>query len=250
MNARADNATQVARCSSWHPGFVLIWLACIIGGFLGGAVVYKIHPLFAYTDLPEMGLDASAELIQQHREAVFEFRSRNYAADLGIIGLVLGLSFGAFAGGKRRLLAALTGGLVGSLLGATLGFLGGLYVASTIWVNAEQTLQASLGLQAIVWGLVLAGIVWAVAAANVGAFAAIKYGAVGLVAGFFVAVAQFVISTYNFPASNPLFLVPERSSEQLYWLVAFPIVSALILAFGLRKRSSETIPPENLTPVP
>lgn len=66
-------------------------------------------------------------------------------------------------------MAAFAGGLAGTLFGAALGFLGGLYVARTILLNAEQTLHESLGLQAIVWGLVLAGIVWSVAAANVGA---------------------------------------------------------------------------------
>jgi amino acid transporter len=227
----------------------LILFACIIGGFIGGAVVFKIHPLFAYTDLPEMGLDASAEIVQQHRDAEFEFRSRNYCADLGIIGLILGLSFGAFAGGAHRLRAVFAGGLAGTLLGAGQGFLGGLYVARTTLQNAQQTLHESLGLQAIVWGLVLAGIVWAVAASNVGALSAIQYSFVGLMAGFTVAVTQFVVSSFKFPASNPLFLVPERSSEQIYWLIAFPIVSGLILAFGLRRRGSETIPEERVASV-
>ena len=117
-----------------------ILLACVVGGFLGGSIVYKVHPLFAYTDLPEIGLDASAELVQEHRDAAFQFRSWNYSADFAIIGSILGLSFGAFAGGSRRLPATIVGGLVGGLLGAGLGFLGGLYVAKTILLNAEQTL--------------------------------------------------------------------------------------------------------------
>lgn len=249
MKPPVDSSKQLTRCPSWDPGFLWVLLACIIGGFLGGTVVYKLHPLFAYAELPEMGLNASAEVIQQHRDAAFEYHSRNYGAELGIIGLILGLTFGAFAGGNRRLLSAFSGGFAGSLLGAGLGFVGGLYIAKTQLVNAEQTLSESLGLQAIVWGLVLAGIVWSVAAANIGAICAAKYGLVGLLAGFSVAVTHFVVSSYKFPASNPLFLVPERSSERIYWLVAFPIVCGLILAFGLRSRRSETTSDERVTPV-
>ena len=223
-----------------------ILLACVVGGFLGGSIVYKVHPLFAYTDLPEIGLDASAELVQEHRDAAFQFRSWNYSADFAIIGSILGLSFGAFAGGSRRMPATIAGGLVGGLLGAGLGFLGGLYVAKTILLNAEQTLQESLGLQAAVWGLILAGIVWSVAATNLGVQSALTPGFVGLLAGLLVAMEHFVVGSFKFPTSNPLFLVPEGATERLYWLIAFPVVSGLILAIGLRSQKSARQPDEKV----
>ncbi len=226
-----------------------ILLACVVGGFLGGSIVHKIHPLFAYRDLPQIDLGASAKLVQEHRDAAFEFRSWNYGADLAIIGSVLGLSFGAFAGGRRRLPAIVAGGLAGGLLGASLGFLGGLYVAKTILLNAEQTLQESLGLQAVVWGLILSGIVWSVAATNLGVKTAATHGFVGLLAGLLVAVVQFVVTSFKFPSSNPLFLVPESATERLYWLVAFPVISGLILASGLRNQGSARHPDDAVTPV-
>ena len=236
MNPSVDQSEQLSLPLSWNPGFLLILLACILGGFFGGAIVHQVHPLFAYTDLPEIDLGASAKLVQQHRDAAFEYRSWNYGADLAIIGLAFGMTFGAFTGGSRRLLSIIAGGLAGSLMGAGVGYLGGLYVAKTILLNAEQTLQASMGLQAIVWGLILSSIVCAVAAANIGTLSAGKYCYAGLVAGFSVAVTQFVVSSCKFPASNPLFLVPEQSTERIYWLAAFPIVSGLVLAFVLRRR--------------
>ncbi len=224
----------------WNPGFALTLLACVVGGFVGGVIVHQMHPLFAYKDLPPIELGASAELVQQHREAATEYRSNNYGAELAIVGLVLGLAFGLLAGGPKRILAAIMGGLGGAVSGAALGFLGGRFVANSLFQNQQQTLQASMGLQAAVWGLIFASVVWLVAAANVGVIRGLQQGLVGFIAGGLVAVSQFVISSFMFPAANPLFLIPEESSERIYWLIAFPVVSGLVLAVGLSARKSNS----------
>lgn len=222
----------------WNPGFVLPLLACIVGGFLGGVIVHQIHPLFAYEDLPPIELGASAELVELHREAGSKYHSHNYGVELAIVGLVLGLAFGLLAGGPKRLFAGIAGGLGGASAGGSLGYFGGRIVANSLFQNQQQTLQASMGLQSIVWGLIIASIVWFVAAVNVGLIRSLQYGIVGLIAGGVVAVAQFVISSFMFPTANPLFLIPEESSERIYWLLAFPIVSGLVLAMGLSRLSA------------
>jgi len=233
MAPSSEQTNQLPYSISWQPNFALTLVLCVLGGFLGGGIVHQLHPLFAYADLPPIELGASAELVQQHRDAAFEYRSMNYGAELAIIGLTLGLAFGGVSGSPERLLSILVGGLAGALFGAALGFFGGRFVANTIFQNQQQTLQASMGLQAAVWGLILGSIVWPVAAVHVGVTRASKYGLIGLIAGVSVAVTQFVVSSFVFPTSNPLFLVPEESSERIYWIVAFPIVAGLVLAFGL-----------------
>ena len=233
MTPPADQTNQLPNPLVWQPGFVVTLILCLFGGFVGGAIVHQLHPLFAYADLPQIELGASAELVQQHRDAAFEYRSMNYGAELAIIGLVLGFAFGAVSGSPKRLLSIFVGGNAGALFGAGLGFFGGQFVANTIFQNQQQTLFATLGLQAGVWGLIIGSIVWSVASVNVGVTRASKYGLIGLIAGVFVAVTQFVVSSFVFPTSNPMFLVPEKSSERIYWIIGFPIVSGLILAFGL-----------------
>ena len=233
MTLSADRTNQLPHPIVWQPRFVLTIILSVLGGFVGGGIVHQLHPLFAYADLPPYNLEASAELIKQHRDAAFEYQSKNYGAELAIIGLTFGLAFGAVSGSPKRLLSIFVGGFTGALFGAALGFFGGRFVANTIYQNQQQTLQDSMGLQASVWGLILGSIVWSVAAVHVGASRAFKYGLIGLIAGVSVAVTQFVVSSFVFPTSNPLFLVPEKSSERIYWMIAFPIVSGLILAFGL-----------------
>jgi hypothetical protein len=221
----------------WNPGFLLPLLACLFGGGVGGAIVHQIHPVFAYRDLPPIELGASAELVQMHRDAASQYRSHNYAIELAVAGLVLGLAFGLLAGGPKRMRAAIMGGLGGGLSGSASGFFGGKMVANSLFQNQQQTLQASMGLQAVVWGLIFASIVGFVAAANVGLMRSVRYALVGFIAGGAVAVVQFVVSSFVFPAANPLFLIPEVSAERIYWLIAFPIVSGLVLALGLRRKS-------------
>jgi hypothetical protein len=223
----------------WQAGFFLTFIVCVCGGAAGGAIVHQLHPLFAIEDLPQIGLGASAELVQQHRDATFGYRSKNYGAEMAIIGLGLGVALGATSRNPKRFLAIFVGGLAGVLMGAVLGFFAGRFVAHTIFQNQQQTLQDSIGLQASVWGLLLASIVWFVATVHVGPTRAVGYGLVGLFAGVIVAITQFLVSSLMFPASNPLFIVPEESSERLYWMVAFPIVSGLILAFGLCRRGPD-----------
>ncbi len=235
MTSPADQTTPLPHPLVWQPGFVLTLILCLFGGFVGGGIVHQVHPLFAYADLPQIELGASAKLVQQHRDAAFEYRSMNYGAELAIIGLVLGFAFGAVSGSSKRFLSIVVGGMAGALFGAGLGFLGGKFVANSIFQNQQQTLFATLGLQAAVWGLIIGSIVWSVASVNVGVARACKVGLIGLIAGVLVAVTQFVVSSLMFPTSNPLFLVPEEPSERLYWMIAFPIVSGLMLAFGLAK---------------
>ena len=143
------------------------------------------------------------------------------------------------------LLCAIGGGVIGALSGIGLGYISGSYVTKSLLVNAEQTLQSSMGLQTLVWGGVLANIALTVAALNIGGARALKYWPLGLLAGFVVAVVQFVISSILFPTSNPMFLVPEQASERAYWLAAFPLTAGLAMAVGFdklkQKQSSESL---------
>ncbi len=206
---------------------------------MGGLLVQQLHPLFPNKELPPIDLGASAELVQQHREAASEFRSNNYGAELAIVGLTLGLAFGGVSGGRKRMLSMIVGGLAGAVTGFAGGFLGGRVVAHALFQNQQQTLQASVGLQAIVWSVMIASIVWAVATVAVGAIRAVQFGVIGLLAGVAVAATQFVVSSFMFPVANPQFLVPEESKEQLYWLIAYPIVIGLSLGFGLSSRGKD-----------
>ena len=237
MPPREIEAIQTSETKTWHPNVVMYLVACILGGLLGGGIVHQIHPVFEYTDLPQIGLGASDELILQHRIAAFEYRSKNYGVELAIVGLSLGLAIGAFSGSPKRMLSTFAGGIAGALTGGIVGYVGGLIVGQSIIRNEQQGLQASMGLQTIVWGLILASVVWSVATLHVGAKRACSHLLIGLIAGFAVAVTQFVISSVVFPSSNPLFLIPEQPSERVYWLAAFPIVSGLIVAMGVAKLS-------------
>jgi hypothetical protein len=219
----------------WNPGFVSILLACMVGGFVGGLCVHLLHPLFAYEELPPLELGSPPALIKQHHDAALAYRTRNYSAELAIIGLCLGVSMGACSRGKRFLLCTVGGGSIGALSGVVLGYVAGSYVTKTLLVNAQQTLQSSMGLQTLVWGGVLANIALTVAALNIGVARAFKYWPLGLMAGFVVAVVQFVISSLMFPTSNPMFLVPEQASERAYWLAAFPLTAGLVMAVGFNK---------------
>lgn len=230
-----NSPAQVAQQPGWNPGFVPILLACMVGGFIGGLCVHFAHPIFAYEDLPPLELGSPPALIKRHHDAAFAYRTTNYAAELAIIGLAMGVSIGACSRGKRSLLSAVGGGLVGAISGVGLGYAAGSYVTKTLLVNAEQTLQSSMGLQTLAWGGVLANIALLVAALNLGVTRALKYWPLGLLAGFGVAVVQFVVSSILFPTSNPMFLVPEQASERAYWLAAFPLTAGLVMALGMNK---------------
>jgi hypothetical protein len=250
-----NNSDQVASLPGWNPfaipseinpdqpasqtasyrGFVSVLLMCVAGAFLGGFTVHMLHPIFAYEQLPNLELGSPPALVKRHHDAALAYRTRNYAAEFAIIGLALGVSIGACSRGSRFLLCAIGGGFVGALSGAGLGFVAGSYITKTLLVNAEQTLQSSMGLQTLVWGGVLANITWLVAALNLGVIRALKYWPLGLLAGFVVAVLQFVISSLLFPNSNPMFLVPEETSERAYWLAAYPLAAGLVMAVGLYK---------------
>ncbi len=240
-----DSPNQVATQPGWNPGFVSILVACMVGGFIGGLCVHLAHPLFAYEELPPLELGSPPALIKRHHDAAFAYRTTNYAAELAIIGLALGVSIGACSRGKRMLLCAIGGGVIGALSGIGLGYISGSYVTKSLLVNAAQTLQSSMGLQTLVWGGVLANIALTVAALNTGVTRALKYWPLGLLAGFGVALVQFVISSILFPNSNPMFLVPEQASERAYWLAAFPLTAGLVMAVGLNKlkpkQSSESL---------
>lgn len=230
-----NNPEQVTSQPGWNPGFVSILVACIVGGFLGGLCVHFAHPIFAYEELPPLELGSPPALIKRHHDAALAYRTTNYASELAIIGLAFGVCIGAFSSGKRMLLSAIGGGVIGALSGIGLGYVSGSFVTKSLLVNAEQTLQSSMGLQTLAWGGVLANIALTVAALNIGFTRAFKYWPLGLLAGFGVAVVQFVISSILFPTSNPMFLVPEEASERAYWLAAFPLTAGLVIALGLSK---------------
>ena len=202
---------------------------------MGGGVVHVIHPVFAFPDLPPVVMGSSVELIQEHRDAAFAYRSRNYGLDLAIVGLTFGVFFGAFSLSRKRTLSVIAGGVIGALTGAVLGFVGGLLATQSILRSDPQDLQTSMGLQSIVWGLIFASVLWVVATLHIGAIRACAHLLIGLLAGFAVALVQFVISTMMYPSSNPMFLVPDGHTERICWLVTFPIVSGLILALGVAR---------------
>ncbi len=235
MNPPTNHPDQTSSLPGWNPGFVLMLLACVIGGLVGGFVVHQMHPFFAYKQLPPLELGSPPELVQEHHDAAFAYRTRNYAVEFAIIGLALGLAIGACSRGPRWLLCIFSGGCIGTLCGLGLGFASGLYITQNLLVNAQQTLQTSMGLQTVVWGVLLANIVGVVAFLQVGMIEAIKYWFVGLLAGFVVAATQFATSSLMFPSSNPMFLVPEQASERVYWLAIFPIAAGLVMALGLTK---------------
>lgn len=235
MNPSENRPDLIASQLGWNPGFFPVLLACIVGGFLGGAIVLQTHPFFAYEELPPLDFGSPPELVKQHHDAETVYRTQNYATEFAIIGLAFGICIGAFTGGNRFLLCAIGGGCVGALTGMGLGYASGLYITQKLLVNAEQTLQASMGLQTVVWGVVLANIVALVSVLKAGIVRVWMYWLVGLAAGFSVAVLQFVISSLMFPNANPIFLVPENASERAYWLAVFPVTAGLVLALGLNK---------------
>ena len=235
MISSENRPDDVATQPGWNPGFIAILLACIVGGFVGGLIVHQLHPLFAYEELPPLELGSPPALIKKHHDAAFAYQTQNYASEFAIIGLAFGICIGAFTGGKRLLVCAIGGGIVGALTGMGLGYASGSYITKTLLVNAEQTMQSSMGLQTVVWGGVLANIIAVVAAMKVGVVRAWKYWLVGLAAGFAVAAIQFVVSSLMFPNSNPIFLVPEEAAERVYWLAVFPATTGLVMALGLKK---------------
>ncbi len=238
MTSSKPSPEELRQASVWQPKLMPTLVACVLGGLLGGVIVHWVHPLFAYKDLPPIDLGASAELVQQHRDAAFAYRSMNYGVELAIVGLTLGLFFGAVAAPSKRLLSMLVGGCAGALAASGGGAMGGRLVAHALFQNQQQTLTASMGLQAIVWGLMIASIVWSVAFVHVGAIRALQPGIVGLLAGIAVAATQFVVSSFLFPAANPQFLVPEEANERVYWLLALPLAAGLSLGLGLSRQTA------------
>ena len=235
MNSLETASSDTDFPGDWKPRVFQIFLACVIGGYIGGSIIHQVHPIFAYEQLPPIDFASPPELIEQHHAAAFAYQTRNYAAEFAIVGLGFGFCIGTLAGGKRFIPVALGAGCVGALTGLGLGYASGLYIAQRLLTNAEQTMQTSMGLQTIVWGGVLANSLGFVAIYKVGLVRSWKYWIVGLAAGFSIAAVQFVASSLMFPTSDPIFLVPEKATERVYWLALFPVIAGVVMALGLSK---------------
>ena len=221
-------------------------IACVIGGFVGCAIVHSIDPFFKFANIPELGISPPPELVKQYNAAKLAFWCNNLALNFGLLGFCLGSGVGFISTQVRRIQSAIVGSVGGMLAGATAGYLSGMVVTRTLIASEDQSLIQSTVLHFALWASVFATILLLVGFVQSGPIRALNCALVGIVVGLVVAVFYNILSSLIFPQTNLLTLIPESRFERFIWILSCSIVFGMGMHHGLnRMRPSSPAKMEN-----
>ena len=234
--ASASAIETQARQIVWEPSFGRSLLACGLGGAAAFSIVQATYPMFAMTDLPELGISPSPELVKRFTEAQYAFWTSNYSLATAILGLCMGAAVGLVSTKARRVVSGIAGGLAGIAGGAVAGFYCGRLVAGTQIVSADQSLLQSTLVHFSVWAAVFALSVAVVAVIQIRLAAVLEMLIVSLLAALAVAVLYNMSASIFFSNSNLLLLFPETLTERAFWFALASLVLGVGLHLGLKRK--------------
>ncbi len=223
---------------AWSPALPLSVLACVVGSLIGMVIVHGIEPLFAYADLPELGIAPKPELVQQHLAATYDFWSKNFAVDFAIIGLCLGAALGCVADRARRANSMVLGAILGAIGGAVASYIVGRFIAEAIIQSADQSLVQSTIFHFAVWSAMLAPALGVIGYLHRGIAAAPSFALGGVGLGVLVAVVHNLVFSVAFSKANLLMIMPASLTERIVWAVVCGSVVGLGLSLGSRPRNA------------
>ncbi len=224
--------------TAWSPALSLSVLVCVVGSLLGMAIVHGIEPLFAYADLPELGIAPKPELVQQHLAATYAFWSKNFAVDFAIIGLCLGAALGCVADRPRRATSIVWGAISGAIGGAVASYIVGRFIAEAIIQSADQSLVQSAIFHFAVWSAMLAPALGVIGYLHRGIAASPSFALGGVGLCVLVAVVHNLVFSVVFSQANLLMILPASLTERIDWAVVCASVVGLGLSLASRPTSA------------
>lgn len=214
---------------SQSPSWIGLLSVCGIAILLATIVISTVSPVFPRESLPPLEPDSQRELIDQHRAATIRFRAKNYAAEFGVIGLLLGMGLGFTTSSAHRIRSVFVGGVSGFGSGAVAGFFIGT-LASREMLNSDETgLVYATFLHFGVWASMVGMITLATFGSNASWKMALHRMANAVVACGFVALGYVVAASYIFVGSNLMLLIPVTIMQRIVWA----LVCATVLGLSL-----------------
>jgi hypothetical protein len=218
----------------WSPGLLQILSGSVLGSVIGLAIVHCFDPMFKMTELPELGINPSPELVQRLKAATYAYWSFNCASAFAVIGLSIGVAIGVTSTAKRRVTSAAAGGTGGALGGLVSGYAVGLFVAQSALTSADQSLVQSAGAHFAVWAATLSLAIVAIGVVQDGPRRAASFLLAGIVTSIGISAAYNLAASIMFMNSNLLHVFPASLTERLVWTAICSVVGGLLLHFSLR----------------
>lgn len=234
VSAAVAQTTSSTTSQIWSPKLIQSLIACVIGGFVGCALVHSIDPFFKFANIPELGISPPPELVKKFNAAKLAFWCNNLALNFGLLGFCLGAGVG-FSTEVRRIPSVIAGAVGGMLAGAVAGYLSGMVVARTLIASGDQSLIQSTLLHFAQWSSMFATILLLVGFVQSGPIRALNCALVGLAIALVVAVFYNILSSLIFPQTNLLTLIPESRFERFIWILSCSIVFGMGLHHGLNR---------------
>ncbi|MFO0943285.1 MAG: hypothetical protein U0930_21330 [Pirellulales bacterium] len=248
-NVDQQQDSQLSPAISWQPGLLVAIAACVIGGAVSFAVLFKLYPLYPLPELPELGQYPSAELIQQYHEAYSDFGAQNGAVDCAIIGGCMGLFFGLLTANGKRLVGSIAGAVSGVLSGAGIGFLIGRQLAKDFNGGESQSITLTTMYHFAVWGGICL-IVFTVLSLIYKKKEISNAVAAAIVGGLFASAVYNVVSGIMFPTmrvSVPS-ITPPDLGHRLLWIACCSLTIGLCLGGGMLYARLRPATPKTASP--
>lgn len=247
--------SQSGQPALWEPPLGLALTATIVGGLIAFAVFHWTTPVYEYQAMGELPIEPTPEQVAAYEKAHTDYYSYNFAYELAITGICLGLAVGAVTTKRRRIINAIAAGALGGIVGGLAGYLAGIPTGFAMAYTTDPDLVKSALYNVAIWGSIGAAIAGVVGANESGAAHAAKCSVVGLIGGCLAAVAVVLVFSLAFPNYDLMYFVPnlptsatadspfakELVPQRIVWVLTCTAVYGLLLGVGLKPEKASVL---------